>query len=358
MRVMATKKNYGFKLFIAAVLCFIAGCSDFGTGGDINFTVNFDSRGGTHVSSQTVSHGSVIFLPFTSQGDLFFHGWYTSASGGYFAGMDGDTYRVVSNITLFARWGTTLPHRHTVIFDSHGGTTFSNRTVNHGDNIILPSPTRTGYIFGGWFSSALGSGTFFGAAGDTYTVNSDVVMVAFWIFDNCRKPATPTGVSANAISQNSVRILWGPVNHADNYDIYRSTSLNGIYDFAGTTRSNSFIDDGLFSQTTYFYRIAAINSCGESALSNVASATTLGGTGTLVIRNISNVFSIIRVFANGVDLFTTIPMNSERSFRLDAGDYEIEVVDNWVGGNNSWNAFIFIASGQTKTLVYDGESLR
>ncbi|MCL2746052.1 MAG: InlB B-repeat-containing protein, partial [Coriobacteriia bacterium] len=47
--------------------------------------------------------------------------------------------------------------QHTVSFNSHGGTHVANRTVQNGRTIgALPTPTRTGYTFQGWFSAASG----------------------------------------------------------------------------------------------------------------------------------------------------------------------------------------------------------
>src|SRR5437660_7353979 len=43
-----------------------------------------------------------------------------------------------------------------------------------------------------------------------------------------------------------------------------------------TSTSTAFTDSGLGASTTYFYRVLASNSVGDSAPSNVASATTPG----------------------------------------------------------------------------------
>ena len=93
--------------------------------------------------------------------------------------------------TLFITYGNLA-----VVFDSTGGTTqassrFYSKTINDSvtphivnPTISLPTPTRTGYTFKGWFTAASG-GTLIGLAGASYTPYSDVSipMFAQWTED-------------------------------------------------------------------------------------------------------------------------------------------------------------------------------
>ena len=88
--------------------------------------------------------------------------------GGYYTGKDGTgtQYYTASGTsarkwdktvatTLYAKW---TANSYTVTFNANGGTTStSSRTVTY-DAVYgaLPTPTRTGYSFGGWFTSASG----------------------------------------------------------------------------------------------------------------------------------------------------------------------------------------------------------
>jgi fibronectin type 3 domain-containing protein len=86
-------------------------------------------------------------------------------------------------------------------------------------------------------------------------------------------PAAPTGLTATA-GNASVSLSWTAVTGATGYNIYRGTTAGGEGTTAVTTVSTtSFTDSGLTNGTTYYYKVAAVNSGGPGALSNEASAT-------------------------------------------------------------------------------------
>jgi titin len=93
-------------------------------------------------------------------------------------------------------------------------------------------------------------------------------------------PATPSGLTATAASSSQINLSWD--DNSDNesrFDIFRST--DGV-NFAaiGQVGPNvtSFANTGLSANVTYFYRVRAANSAGNSGFSNTANATT-GGSG-------------------------------------------------------------------------------
>jgi len=90
-------------------------------------------------------------------------------------------------------------------------------------------------------------------------------------------PATPTGLSAVSISHDQIQLSW--IDQALDETGYRvERSVNGI-DFTQITSlasdSVNHTDTGLTPNTTYWYRIYAVNGAGSSDFSNVDSATTL-----------------------------------------------------------------------------------
>ena len=97
----------------------------------------------------------------------------------------------------------------------------------------------------------------------------------------CQTPAAPTNLVATPISSSQIGLTW--IDNANNETGYRvQRSLNGIsFAFIGgvlPANSTSYTDTGRTSGTTYYYRVRALNACGNSASSNIASATTMGGT--------------------------------------------------------------------------------
>ena len=84
-------------------------------------------------------------------------------------------------------------------------------------------------------------------------------------------PAAPTGLAVSAGLTN-VSLSWNAVSGATGYNIYRGTSSGGeSFDIYVT--STSFNDTGLAAFTTYYYKVSAVNSNGEGAMSTEVSGT-------------------------------------------------------------------------------------
>lgn len=90
------------------------------------------------------------------------------------------------------------PERFTVSFDAQGGTAVAGQTVVDGETVSKPSaPTRSGYIFGGWFTNADCSSAYDFSA----PVTGDLTLYAKWT----PKPADPPP----AAKTHTVRFLDG-----------------------------------------------------------------------------------------------------------------------------------------------------
>ncbi|MDR1916083.1 MAG: InlB B-repeat-containing protein [Synergistaceae bacterium] len=121
-----------------------------------NYSVVFDSQGGSGVPAATVASGSKITEPpAPTRVGYTFSGWYKDASGTTAWNFANDL--VTGNITLYAIWtpvsiGTT----YAVTFNSQGGSSVSPITgVASGSKITAPlTPTRSGYSFAGWYKDA------------------------------------------------------------------------------------------------------------------------------------------------------------------------------------------------------------
>ena len=64
--------------------------------------------------------------------------------------------KVTSDITLYARW---TANEYTITFDANGGSTASPQTIKKNYNAelgTLPTTSRTGYTFNGWYTAASG----------------------------------------------------------------------------------------------------------------------------------------------------------------------------------------------------------
>jgi hypothetical protein len=84
----------------------------------------------------------------------------------------------------------------------------------------------------------------------------------------------PSTVTATA-SGGSVTVNWSAAAGAANYKIYRSTSMNGQFDLAGTTNGTSFPDPAMLAaDTTYLYKVASMSGSALSPMSAFDPATT------------------------------------------------------------------------------------
>ena len=111
-----------------------------------NYTVTFDTDGGSNAAQQTVHYGDKAVKPADpTKSGYTFDGWYKEAEHNSEYKFD---VPVKKNITLYAKWNV---NQYTITFDSNGGTAVDSITADYGTAITAPSdPTRTGYIFAGW----------------------------------------------------------------------------------------------------------------------------------------------------------------------------------------------------------------
>ena len=125
------------------------------------FTVYFNSDGGSYVSSKKVAYKSTYgTLTTPTKSGYNFEGWYTSSSGGTKVTAT-TTMNTAADHTLYARWTSA---NCTITFDVNGGNGQANMTsltVKQGATIgstldnRKPGPPANKH-FVGWFTSAYG----------------------------------------------------------------------------------------------------------------------------------------------------------------------------------------------------------
>ncbi len=139
-----------------------------------DYTVTFNSEGGSPVASQNVLYGDFASAPADpTRAGYNFEGWFPTASGG--TEFDFATTAIVSDVTVHAQWSAL---DYTVTFDSQGGSAVSSAIVPNGDPVLAPTaPTLPGFTFNGWFDAASG-GTAWDFLADT--VSADTTLYAQW----------------------------------------------------------------------------------------------------------------------------------------------------------------------------------
>lgn len=111
------------------------------------YTVLFDSQGGSDVNSIPAEEGATISAPADPEKIGYtFEGWYKEpkCENAWVFGAD----TVTGDITLYAMW--TI-NSYTVTFKDWDGTALKEESVNYGGAATAPTdPTRSGYAFAGW----------------------------------------------------------------------------------------------------------------------------------------------------------------------------------------------------------------
>ncbi len=137
-------------------------------------------------------------------------------------------------------------------------------------------------------------------------------------FSNVATAATlafaPANLTATAASSSRVDLTWSDVSGETGYKIERSTDgVNWTQIATTSANATSYSNTGLNSATAYSYRVKANNAGGDSAPSNVATATTLTAP-TLPAAPTS--LSAVAAAANRVNLSWTDNSSNENGFQI------------------------------------------
>jgi len=143
-------------------------------------TITWDANGGSvnPTSSTYTYNGATITLPIPTRTGYSFNGWFTATTGGTQITEVGTTNKPTENVTYYAQWTAKTI---TITWEANGGsvTPTSSPYTYDGATIALPTPTRIGYSFNGWFTATTG-GTQITEVGTTNKPTENVTYYAQW----------------------------------------------------------------------------------------------------------------------------------------------------------------------------------
>ncbi|MFI1744368.1 glycosyl hydrolase [Thalassobellus sediminis] len=89
------------------------------------------------------------------------------------------------------------------------------------------------------------------------------------------QPATAPILTGQALSGTIIELNWNNAANAKLYNITRSNTIDGVYQLiAENYDGTNFQDENLTATTTYFYKVAGVNSSGEGEYSQAIEVTT------------------------------------------------------------------------------------
>lgn len=169
-----------------------------------SYTVTWNANGGTvSPASVTKTHGATLgTLPTPIRNSIAeysytFAGWFTAVTGG--TQITAST-TVTKDVTYYAHW-TATKRSYTATFNGNGGGTPSPSTITKEYNTALgtlPTCTRTGYTFLGWYTASSG-GT---KISTTTVVTKNITYYAQWSINSYTLTFNPNGGTVTPTSKN------------------------------------------------------------------------------------------------------------------------------------------------------------
>lgn len=241
-------------------------------------TVAFDANGGqVSPTSVTVTYGATYGnLPTPTKTGCFFEGWYTALNGGTKITAT-TTVATTSAHTLYAKWNVNA---YVLTYDPNGGNvSIGSKTVEYGVAYgALPTPTRDGYIFNGWFTAASGgsevsSTTTMGAGNTTIYAQWTKIVATSATINNA---ATKTRYTQGDTFSAAGLTLWVKYNDGTEKIVaYNNCSISSPNMTTVGTKNISVAYDGV--STSYSIVVEELSVALSTDTSNVSS-------GNIVLR--------------------------------------------------------------------------
>ena len=166
-----------------------------------------------------------------------------------------DTVTVTANIVFVAQW---TAQSYSISYNgngSNGGTAPETGTVTTGG---VPYPiaantfTRTGYTFGGWFTTSAATGGAEYLVGAGYSESSSVVLYARWTAGTYRLTYNANGATSGTVPDSATVTTGVAFNLSTNSGALAKTgyTFSGWYTNATGTGGNAYAESAPFTTTS------------------------------------------------------------------------------------------------------------
>jgi fibronectin type 3 domain-containing protein len=223
-----------------------------------SYAVVTPSSNNPYIWASSTTSGTALQKAAPGSTDRIAACWYNTS--GFTIDLNNTDTNVHQVALYFLDWGNNNGRAETVtISDVATNTVLDTRSVS----------SFSGGVYDVWNIRGHVKITFATTAG----VNSVLSGIFFGGASSTIVPGAPIGLAAQSGYQQ-IGLTWKPTGIATSYNVYRGTASAGesATPIATGVTTTSYTDTGITGTTTYYYKVAAVNSIGVGALSNEASA--------------------------------------------------------------------------------------
>ena len=221
----------------------------------------YDAAGTSTTISESISTSSSLY-------------WYARSSS---QNLGNTTTSGYATAGTYSDWSSAYL-AHQVLYNYNGGSGSTSRaTVKDSTYTSLPSASRSGYSFNGWYTASSG-GSYVGGGGSSYYITSSQTLYAQWTQSTVQLSA-PTMYPASTNRSDGVLISWSSVANASYYGVWWGgpPSIDTPPDFPNIY-STSYLDTSISTGSSRTYYVQAYSNSSSYTKSNYSS----GATGTRV----------------------------------------------------------------------------
>lgn len=242
------------------------------------YTITFNANGEDATvtpETKTVTYGQTYGdLPTPERPANSFRGWYTTRSGADKVEPT-TTVTITANQTLYAQW-TSL--RKTITYNLDGGRNPDGAPTSYieGEGVTLPIPTRTGYVFKGWYTDEA-------LASEVQTAIDSEAKGEKTFYARWRVKYTVLRLNANGgelAAEDAVRILEYGKKYQDISNIYPTHRDDFADLYLISVNDGVFTTDELGRGATVYYAVKALDFLPPNATFTYKVTVRSAGTGS------------------------------------------------------------------------------
>lgn len=230
----------------------------------VNYSVTFETSGGTLIPAATVINGKTVAKPADPARDGYvFIGWYTDNE--FKQPFSFDSQCIDKDTVIYARWNeaSLSSTEYEVRFDQNydGADYIAPITTNGGKILDLPTASRDGYIFRGWWISMVND-----PAKLAYECTVGAMLDASTTVYALWTPETSTSAKIDApiATVSSASVSWSAVNGARSYTVTVVNASGAVVFTADSGSTTVNVPFDTYAPGEYVVTVKALANSGDS----------------------------------------------------------------------------------------------